>query len=142
MAKKIPSETSKIPATDSAGLQIFAIEDSKQGLDGVKVKSARNPQPTATLGDIGVVAEVTARKRFGPARLILPLDRKRALGIDLQSVRVFRHDGERFIPVWNSGANATLGHVWAKIEQPGIYVAIGLPRGRAVRRPGVRIDRP
>ncbi|HEY6352690.1 MAG TPA: PQQ-binding-like beta-propeller repeat protein [Candidatus Angelobacter sp.] len=95
----------------------------------LKIESAKNPLPAATLGDLGVAATVTGQASFPLTVLILPITENGLSGIDLTSVRVFRYDdkAKKLVPVWNSGINVQYGFVWAKIQQPGTFVPIGLP---------------
>jgi len=48
---------------------------------------------------------------------------------------MFRWDARSgaFRPHWNSGVNVGLGYVWAKVERPGDYAPIGLPRDRLLQ---------
>jgi outer membrane protein assembly factor BamB len=95
----------------------------------LKIEAARNPLPHSTLGDLGTAASVTGSASFPLTLLILPIVEDGLTGIDTSSVRVFRYDkkNKRLTPIWNSGINVAHGFVWAKIQQPGIFVAIGLP---------------
>ena len=95
----------------------------------LKIEAAKNPLPNSTLGDLGVAASVTGSGNFPLTLLVLPIAHDGLTGIDTSSVRVFRYDkkNNRYAPVWNSGINVAHGFVWAKIQQPGIFVPIGLP---------------
>jgi len=57
-------------------------------------------------------------------------------GIDPISIRIFRWDDSlKFLyPIWNSGVNESHKFLWAKIRQPGIFVAIGLPIDNLLRK--------
>ena len=50
-------------------------------------------------------------------------------------MRFFRWDESAgtLQPVWNSGVNTAFNFVWAKIQHPGTYVPIGLPRDRLLQ---------
>jgi outer membrane protein assembly factor BamB len=95
----------------------------------LKIEAANNPLPNATLGDLGASASVTGSANFPLTLLVLPITAEGLTGIDTSSVRVFRYHNKNkhLVPVWNSGINVAHGFVWAKIQQPGIFVAIGLP---------------
>jgi outer membrane protein assembly factor BamB len=100
------------------------------------VENAENPGTNQTIGNIGIAAKVTGPSQFPTsAALIQPFDPGTIQGIDLYSVRVFRWDTQRnsFSLVQSSGINREMSYTWAKIEHPGIYVPIGLPRDRLVQ---------
>ena len=97
----------------------------------LKVKIANNPLPNATLGDIGIAFEVECESKEFPLSVVVqPFSIDKAAGINLSTIRVFRWNKEpdTLEPIWNSGVNLDLRHIWAKISTPGIYVPIGLPR--------------
>lgn len=100
-----------------------------------KLERADVPLLNRTLGAAGPAVEVSGREEFPPTPLMIPFTEKDVTGIDVASVRVFRFDREtnQFRPIWSSGANETLGFVWANIGRPGIYVPIGLPRDALLR---------
>ncbi|HEY6968720.1 MAG TPA: PQQ-binding-like beta-propeller repeat protein [Candidatus Angelobacter sp.] len=95
----------------------------------LKIQPVRNPLTNATLGDLGVAVDVTGPANFSLTLIVLPVTEKGLAGIDPGSVRMFRYDekSKRLVPVWNSGINVHHGFVWAKVQQPGTYVPIGLP---------------
>ena len=101
----------------------------------LKIRQTDNPATLTSLGHIGIATEVGGGDRgFPPTILIQPFDRKNIIGIDPVSIRVFRwYDDEGLLPVWNSGVNVSAGYVWAKIQRPGIYVPIGLPRDKVLQ---------
>jgi outer membrane protein assembly factor BamB len=117
-----PNRQPKAPVLHSAA-------DNWDPGETLKIEAARNPHPNSTLGDLGAAASVTGSENFPLTLLILPIAEDGLTGIDTSSVRVFRHDkkNKRWAPVWNSGINVAHGFVWAKIQQPGTFVAIGLP---------------
>src|SRR5215470_2650065 len=100
--------------------------------DRLGVRRAEMPLVNATLGDIGLVVDVAGPDRFDEVILVQPFDRTAVEGIDPATLRGFRWQPEdgRLRPVWNSGANVELRQVWTRIQRPGVYVAIGLPRDR------------
>jgi outer membrane protein assembly factor BamB len=101
----------------------------------LSVTSVGVSNEVATLGDLGVAAEVKGPQDFPPMVLLLDYRREDALGIDLSTVRVFRVDESigSWTPVWSSGAQPATGRVWAEIRRPGRYVPIGLPRDPLLR---------
>ncbi len=109
-------------------------------LTTVKVRTAENPLPRATLGDFGLALQLDGPDRFEESILVQPVVRSQLTGLDTESVRYFRadEDARELRPVWNSGLNLPLGFAWARVRRPGVYVAIGLPRDRllqeAIRR--------
>lgn len=101
----------------------------------VKVRSAKNPFPMATLGDFGPAVRLAGPGRFAETILVLPIRRTEMTGIDAGSARVFRADQDAgtLRPVWNSGLNVGLGFAWARIDRGGTYVPLGLPRDRLLQ---------
>jgi outer membrane protein assembly factor BamB len=97
-----------------------------------EVRPTENPNPAASLGDLGVAAEVG--ELDGEAVLVLRYEPERLSTVDATSVRVFLVDPQRgFRPVWNSGIVPAFGYVWARVRKPGTYVALGLPRDRLLQ---------
>jgi outer membrane protein assembly factor BamB len=103
--------------------------------DRLKLKNVEVPLPQSTLGDLGLATSVTGPKEFPLTILVQPYDPGALKGIETTSVRVFRWDENTgtLRPVWNSGINLAFNFVWAKIEHPGTYVPIGLPRDRLLK---------
>ena len=113
-------------------------DEKAEAAAGLRAESVENPLPRATLGDVGVAAEVAGAetlRSFGQSVLVIPLDERALAGIDETTVRVFRVDKEAgtLRPVWNSGVNTSMGFAWAKVTRPGTYVPIGLPRDRLLQ---------
>lgn len=95
-----------------------------------------NPQLNGTLGYFGVSTEIkTTEAPFPFTLLIIPYSINMIKGIDPISIRLFRwNENSKFlIPIWNSGVNEGHNFIWAKIRQPGIFVAIGLPSDPLLR---------
>jgi hypothetical protein len=78
---------------------------------------------------------VTGPATFPLTILIQPFDPNGIVGLDPNTVRVFYWDAKAgaLKPVWNSGVSVESGYVWSKIQRPGIYVPIGLPRDPVMR---------
>ncbi len=112
----------------------YVVSMSKQWdpATALKLKRIDNPLSQGTLGDIGLATSVVGPKEFPPTILIQPFEPSGLVGIVRTSMRIFRWDSTARTsrPVWNSGINAGLGFLWAKIRRPGVYVPIGLPRDR------------
>ncbi|OLB98490.1 MAG: hypothetical protein AUH35_04150 [Nitrospirae bacterium 13_1_40CM_62_7] len=104
--------------------------------EGLRLKDVPLSASESTLCDIGLATLVTGPKSFASTILVQPFDSRALIGIDPYALRVFRWDDQAgsLKPVWNSGANVGLGYVWAKIERPGEYVPIGLPRDRLLQQ--------
>lgn len=100
----------------------------------IKLKAVENPMPNGTLGYVGPSTEVKGPPDFQISVLIQPFAPRWLLGIDPDSVRVFRYDNDlgSFKPVWDSGIVLDAGIIWTKIRRPGIYAPIGLPRDRVI----------
>jgi outer membrane protein assembly factor BamB len=90
-----------------------------------------------TFGDLGLTVQVTALQETPEPRtiLIMPYDPKALQGLERSSVRIFRYDArlQSFQAIWNSGINLAFHFVWAKIQRPGTYLPIGLPRDRLLK---------
>ena len=101
----------------------------------LKLSKEINPLPNGTLGDIGIYLHVTGPNNFPETILVQPFDQRNLVGMNRSSIKFFRLDHGRHTlkPIWNSGINLALGFVWAKIQQSGTYVAIGLPRDRLLQ---------
>jgi len=110
----------------------------------LSVERAEGRLADVTLGDLGSAGEVSVANAGAadpneepiPVILFLPFTDEEMAGIDAATVRMFRVDGDsdRPKPVWDSGANAEMGFVWARIRRPGRYVPIGLPRDRLLQQ--------
>lgn len=99
--------------------------------DSVELSIGENPVADRTLGDLGVGVDVETIA--GPRALLrIELENPLVRGIAPETVRLFRVDGDRIEPVWNSGYSVGSGFVWAIVAAPGTYVPIGLPRDRLV----------
>lgn len=101
----------------------------------LKIKNVSNPLPNGTLGDIGLATSIKGLEEFPLTILIQPFDPRGTVGIDESTIRVFRWDNKSasLLPIWNSGINTNLGFIWTKIQRPGVYVPIGLPRDRLIK---------
>jgi outer membrane protein assembly factor BamB len=109
--------------------QLIPVDAEDALRDQLKLTSAKNPQATGTLGDIGLAVEVSGLEEFSLTILRIPFRVETITGIDASSIRLFRWDEkqERLRPIWNSGINVDQGFIWAKIRKPGVHVPIGLP---------------
>jgi outer membrane protein assembly factor BamB len=89
----------------------------------------------STLGDLGLATRVEGPAGFSTTLLFQPFAESALTGLDPHSIRVFRHNGRSrsLVPIWNSGVNVGLGYTWAKIDEPGDYVPIALPRDRLLQ---------
>src|SRR4051794_8192983 len=95
-----------------------------------------NPLKDGTLGYFGLSTKLpSTNSPFPLSLLIIPYDSDMLYGIDPISIRIFRWDDSlKFLyPIWNSGVNESHKFLWAKIRQPGIFVAIGLPIDNLLR---------
>jgi outer membrane protein assembly factor BamB len=102
----------------------------------IKTKNVEHPRINATLCDLNIFTEVVGADKFPEAVLIQPIKFQNLVGIDASTVKVFRYNikSKTFEPIWNSGINRSLGFIWAKIRQAGVYVPIGLPRDRLLQQ--------
>jgi outer membrane protein assembly factor BamB len=101
----------------------------------LKIKTVDNPLPNGTLGDVGLATSIKGPVEFPLTILIQPFDSRKTIGIDTATIRTFRWDSKSgaLFPFWNSGINIKMGFIWSKIQHPGIYVPIGLPRDRLIQ---------
>lgn len=99
----------------------------------VSVAAVKNPRPRGTLGDFGLAVRVTGPARFPKTLLVAGFDAAALSGLETDSIRMFRFDGRSLRPHWDSGANVAHSFVWAKVERPGVYVPIGVPRDRLLQ---------
>src|SRR5689334_19154048 len=72
----------------------------------LNVRRREMPQPNATLGDVGLTAEIDGPDLFEETVLVQGFDRTAVAGIDPTTLRAFRWEPEddRLRPVWRSGA--------------------------------------
>lgn len=109
-----------------------------------KVAPTENPAERASFGFAGQTVELTLDAPRRPGTLFVPLDVKAAAGVDLESVALFRWDGERRFERVEPSRTRVLPdreqegvyhpHVWARVTEPGIYVPIGIPDHPALQR--------
>jgi photosystem II stability/assembly factor-like uncharacterized protein len=93
----------------------------------VEVRSVRNPQPRASLGFVGVFADVKSEENFIPGTLVLRVEPKKVGAVAPASLRLFRWDvqAKLFSLVEPSGPGDD-SYVWGRITTPGRYAVIGL----------------
>ncbi len=104
-------------------------------LSGVLKVRGAGAESVPSLDQVGSVIEVDGPARFARTILRIPIQPSALTGIDETSVRVFRVSpaGSASAAIADSAYAPGLGYVWAAIEQPGRYVAIGLPRDPVMR---------
>jgi outer membrane protein assembly factor BamB len=126
-----PDSESPPEGNDSQPFLLPTVPDQRVE-EQLNIRRREMPRPNATLGDVGLTAEVDGPDLFEEVVLVQSFDRTAVGGIDWTTLRTFRWEPEndRLRPVWGSGANVPLQQVWARVRQPGAYVAIGLPRDR------------
>jgi outer membrane protein assembly factor BamB len=121
----------------STTVTLYPTSQQKDILEKIKWSNAENPIPQGTLGDIGLTTQIIGPDEFNQTIVLkIPYEPKNVLGIDPHSIRIFRWDDlSKFLhPVWNSGINTSQRFVWAKINRPGLYTVIGLPRDPFLRK--------
>jgi hypothetical protein len=93
----------------------------------VDVRPVRNPQPRASLGFVGVFADVKAEERSIPGTLVLRVEPKRVGAVAPRSLRLYRWEAQAklFTLVEHSGFEDE-GYVWGRITTQGRYALIGL----------------
>jgi hypothetical protein len=120
---------------DRAGPYLLPTSDEFDPAAELNIAAAELPFPNATLGDVGIALRVEGPERFPASILVHPIELEQLAGTDTSTMRMFRDDEERGLlrPVWNSGLNLELGFLWAKIDRPGVYLPLGLPRDRLLQ---------
>ena len=100
--------------------------------EGLSLRAAGTPLARRTLGDVGAAYRVTAKGLFPDSYLVIDFDLEQRPWIDASTIRVFYSPPNRnsYRPLWKSGANLDFRYVWARIDRPGTYVVLGLPRDR------------
>ena len=101
----------------------------------LKVEMSQNPIPAGTVADMGLAVSVVGPDNFALTVLKIPFTTENVVGFDATTTRVFRWNEATgtLQPHWNSGINTGLGFLWAKIERPGLYVPLALPRDRLLQ---------
>jgi hypothetical protein len=92
-----------------------------------EVRPVRNPQPRASLGFVGVFADVKAAETSIPGTLVLRVEPRRLGTVAPGSLRLFRWEAQAklFSLVERSGFEDE-GYVWGHITTHGRYALIGL----------------
>jgi photosystem II stability/assembly factor-like uncharacterized protein len=111
---------------EAARSQPAAFLPDEEGLR-VDVRPVRNPQPRASLGFVGVFADVTAEETSISGTLVLRVESSRLGTVAPESLRLFRWEAQakRFTLVEPSGPGDG-SFVWGRITTPGRYAVIGL----------------
>jgi photosystem II stability/assembly factor-like uncharacterized protein len=93
----------------------------------VDVRPVRNPQPRASLGFVGVFADVKAEETCIPGTLVLRVEPRRLGAVAPESLRLFFWEAQAklFTLVEPSGPGDG-SYVWGRITTPGRYAVIGL----------------
>ena len=110
-----------------------------------EVAPAKHPAEHASFGFAGPAVELRLDGEYVPGTLFLPLNNEAANDVDVTSVALFRWNDERrsFEQVVPSGARVLPDrerddvwhvHVWGRVNLPGVYVPVGVPKNPAVRR--------
>jgi outer membrane protein assembly factor BamB len=132
-----PASASRNPKGQrSLAPYLIPLERDEEKRQEVTLEPAENPLINGTLGDVGLAIEVRGAPRFGRTLLVLPFDPQQLVGVDPASLHVFRLDEQlgNLRPVWDSGVNTGLRFVWARVQRPGRYVVLGLPRDRLLQQ--------
>jgi hypothetical protein len=100
---------------------------------GAELAAVRNPQPHASFGFVGALADVKAEGSPVSGVLVLRVDPKRLGAVASTTLRLFRWDAEarRFSIVEDSGSEDG-AYVWGRLTTGGTYAAIGLNADPAV----------
>ncbi len=127
-----PPPPDRRPPPEPAGPELISgIAGWKPG-ERLKIERSENPLPAGTLAYMGLAVSVEGPEGFPLTVLKIPFTTENVIGFDVATAHIFRWDeaAETLRPHWNSGINAGLGFLWAKIERPGLYVPLALPRDR------------
>lgn len=116
---------------------------TRLGLEMVRLKESKNPSPNASFGfaSRAVTLEIDPNPG-GLVDLVIPIDEAFAGRIMTDTVRLFRWDpeAERFRLVPMSAAGDPPDVAWGRVNESGIYVAIGLP-GDPITRAALEVFR-
>jgi photosystem II stability/assembly factor-like uncharacterized protein len=124
-------------------------EAPKEGFEfisvtGVEVEIHRqeNPRPHSSFGFASHALQVRSRDDLAGATLKITFDERLLEGVEPSTVRVFRFDdaSREWLLVPRSGASPDGSYAWAQLRQPGLYVAVGLPRDPWLVRTVATID--
>jgi photosystem II stability/assembly factor-like uncharacterized protein len=115
------------PLPESGQDVVSSLPNSQANL---RVTRCESPDDFQGFGRTGVCVEVAAAQPFASARVRFKLQQEQISHLHPGSIAVARWDNvaERFSLVPQSGFNVDYGYAYARISQPGIYTAIGLPR--------------
>jgi outer membrane protein assembly factor BamB len=109
---------------------------SKRAAFALSLTPADNPIPRGTFGDIGAFFRVRSRRSFSNALLEIPYSRAKARHVDEQTLRLFRweHASRSLVLINPSGVDVERRRVWGRVNEGGLYGAIGLPLNQDLRR--------
>src|SRR5713101_6522103 len=113
-----PAGTSSRPTR-----KVASVRETK---DSLVVRRLEKTFTSSSLGATPVVFSVRGVTTEG-ALVKVPLRAHDLDGVEPRSARVFRVRGEAFEPIWHSGVNLEMAFAWARIDQDGTFVVIGLP---------------
>ena len=113
----------------------------REGLE-VGLRRQENPRPNSSFGFASHVVQVGSKDDMSGATLKIALDKRLAAGVEPSTVRVFRFDerSREWALVPRSGPSQDETYAWAQLRNPGLYVAIGLPRDPWLIRTIATID--
>ena len=95
----------------------------------LRLGKAENPAKTASWGHTGVFVSLTTSRPFTSASIRFALPERNTRHLHAGSIVVVRWDeaAERFRVLPQSGYDEAAGFAFARVSQPGIYTASGLP---------------
>ena len=109
---------------------------SKRARFAFSLTPADNPSPRSTFGDVGAFFRVRSTRSFSNALLEIPYSRAKARHVDEQTLRLFRweHASRSLVLINPSGVDVERRRVWGRVNEGGLYGAIGLPLNQDLRR--------
>ena len=109
---------------------------SKRAAPALSLTPADNPIPRGTFGDIGAFFRVRSRRSLSNALLEIPYSRAKARHVDERTLRLFRweHASRSLMLINPSGVDVERRRVWGRVNEGGLYGAIGLPLNQDLQR--------
>lgn len=118
------AETPPLPEKTLKKAQLGLFEKKK-----ARVTNTRNPAPGAAIGFASEAVNVSGDEFIPQSILYLPLSPKLKATVDENTICVFRYaeSSGSWSKMPQCGLDAERDLAWARIHEPGIYIAIGLP---------------
>ena len=118
------SETPPLPGKALKKPQLGLFQNIK-----ATVTSTKNPSPGSAIGFASEAVKVSGDKKIPQSILYLPLSARLKSSVDENTICVFRHVeiSDSWSKMPECGLDPAGTFAWARIHEPGVYIAIGLP---------------